>query len=258
METRKQQAEALQGEIIQKVVQFFEKRNPKTAELEATLFTWLIPTAQKGVTWKIIPKSETQTPTLEKYQSRINAMPHWTLRKIKSNRSNESAFVLEIDKDYLYEVLDASMPSSVWGKAIKDDYDNFHKQELSDLYKDLLDRRADKKQSQNPIICIYNQNMSKYITKDKKSIRAYAVTIEELAYMCHRAGCFFVAKGIGGSYDGQKFAPAEVINPNHEAFTRKFMETLPYTAGVNAVQIQICVATQDELNKFQRNGALKN
>lgn len=242
---KKEKINVDQANILAKAMEFF-KRNSKMPNTEFALFSWIIPSLSRGLYWRIIPQSDPETLKIERVYPTINKLDHWYCRKIQNNKGNATAFLLEVDREYLWKICDEIMPPTIWTKELKENYKNAQESEIRSLYNDLMQMKQDKSSKNSPIICIYNQNIQNIVSKQNQVKRAYAVNIYELAYICDRAKYFIVAKGIGGKYDGQRFAPSELVKPNRTDFVDKFMETLRYTAGTNSIQIQISASTEEE------------
>lgn len=225
-----------QSRIVAGIVKTLGK-NP----IEVQLTRMMLPNAGQGLNWKIIPKTEKDGKVLEENYENIKKMNHWHCWKVKSNDGEEDGYLLECDMNYWTSILDKALPKDLWTDKLKDEGQAKRIKQLHILSKDLEALKKSKSKKKSPIVCIYNQNKTPRITIGDMSVKAYAVTLDELAISVLKVKGYFVAKGIGGRHDGQKFRPDTLIETGMEDFKRKFIETLRYTAGSNSIQIQISV-----------------
>lgn len=237
-------------QISTSIFQYCMQNNKKNPNEEFFLLNQMIPSISTGITWRIITANYPEWKQIDAWYNKINKeIDHWHCYRIQSGKGERVAYLIEVDGEYLEKIMDATMPADIWTDEQKEEISKYRQWAILQLYQDLTESK--KKGSQ--IVCIYNQNKNNQVVNQP----AYAVTLAECAYICQRAGYFFVAKGVGGDYEGMRFSPSEVVKENREAFVTKFMETLKYTPGGNAIQIQVCAMLDKEADKFAKNGALR-
>ena len=238
---------------LAKIEKFCKDHNKKTPDLEFYLISQMIPTFNRGLNWRIIPEAYPEWKQIDRWYDKINRdVEHWKCYKVQSSKGERYAYVVEVEGEYLEDLFDATMPPELWSRPVKENLSAFRDDSKRNLYQYLLENKEGKNKSANLMLCIYNQNISPKVM----DVPAYAVTLAECAYLCQRAGYFFVAKGVGSDYEGARFSPAEVVKPNRSAFVAKFMETLRYTPGANAVQIQVSTLTDKEMKTYTKSGAM--
>lgn len=237
--------ETIEVEVMNRLYEYLQKTKRKHPEIEMNLLLQIIPQLSRGLAWVIIPQSDQERwKFIEDNKDKIKELQEWSCFKINNANTNAEkranpAYIVEAEREYLAKVFDNVLPKHLWTKQMKENWKEVHDASLYRFGKYLDWLTINPNTPRSPIVCIYNQNLRDKVTVRNNDIMAFSISLSEMVWIAYRKKFLIVLKGVGGKYEGMAFPPIDLMRKGMEEFKEYFLESLPYTPGANAVQIQL-------------------